>query len=50
MFGKLLEKRFGPLPELVLARIGSAKLAALDLWVDRFEAAKNLDDVFYESH
>ena len=44
---KLLQRRFGPLSESMLARIGSADLDTLDSWVDRFDSAHKLDDLFF---
>ena len=43
---KLLERRFGPLPEPVLERIRGAGFKQLDLWFDRGLAALNLRAVF----
>jgi predicted transposase/invertase (TIGR01784 family) len=43
---RLLTRRFGPLPEPVLARIRRAEFALLDRWFDRGIMAQHLDDVF----
>ena len=43
---RLLERRFGPLPESVRARIASADIDSLDLWVDPLHGAPSLDEVF----
>jgi hypothetical protein len=43
---KLLECRFGPLAEPIRARIASAGMDVLDRWIDRFEPATTLEDVF----
>jgi len=43
---RLLTRRFGPLPEPVLARIRRAEFALLDCWFDRGITAQSLDDVF----
>ena len=45
---RLLERRFGPLPAAVKARIRKANLAQLDAWVDRVLDAKSLNAVFTE--
>jgi hypothetical protein len=43
---RVLERRFGPLPESIRARIDSADVESLDRWVDRLDAAGSLDAVF----
>ncbi len=43
---RLLQKRFGPLPDQATQRIETASLADLDRWVDRTLDAPNLDAVF----
>lgn len=43
---KLLERRFGPLPESLPAKIHSANVETLDRWVDRLDNAPTLDAVF----
>ena len=43
---RLLERRFGPLPAAVKARIRKANLAQLDAWIDRVLDAKSLNAVF----
>ena len=43
---RLLERRFGPLPATVKARVGRANLAQLDAWIDRVLDAKSLGAVF----
>jgi hypothetical protein len=42
----LLAKRFGPLTSARRKRIGSAKLATIELWLDRAIDAPNLSSVF----
>jgi hypothetical protein len=42
----LLTKRFGQLPEPILARIRDADLVLLDRWFDRGITAASLDAVF----
>ena len=44
---RLLERRFGPLPAALKARIGRAKLTQLDAWIDRVLDAKSMDAVFW---
>ena len=46
---KLLQGRFGPLPEPALARVNAADTAELDLWVERVLTAASLADVLGES-
>jgi len=43
---RLLEKRFGALPEWVAEKLGSAKEAELLTWADRVLSARTLNDVF----
>ena len=43
---RLFEPRFGRLPAALKARIGRAKLAQLDAWIDRVLDAKSMDAVF----
>ena len=43
---RLLERRFGPLPAAVKARVDGADLDQLDVWLDRVLDAKNLNAVF----
>ena len=43
---RLLERRFGPLPAAVKARVDGADLDQLDVWIDRVLDAKNLNAVF----
>jgi hypothetical protein len=43
---KLLWRRFGPLSDEVIARIGRGTEAELDTWTDRIFDAKSLDEVF----
>jgi hypothetical protein len=40
-----LQRRFGPLPDKVVARIGAATIADLDGYADRVLTAKTLDEV-----
>jgi hypothetical protein len=42
---KLLEQRFGPLPEAMLQRIAAAELPALEAAVDRVFAIQSLDEL-----
>ncbi|MEX1369313.1 MAG: Rpn family recombination-promoting nuclease/putative transposase, partial [Nannocystaceae bacterium] len=43
---KLLQLRFGPLPETTRAMVDNAKSEQLDIWVERVLTAKSLDEVF----
>jgi hypothetical protein len=43
---RLLEKRFGTLPEWVSEKLGSAKEAELLTWADRVLSARTLNDIF----
>ncbi len=43
---RLLEKRFGPVPEAVRARVTAAEIDVLDQWLDRVLDAPTLDAVF----
>lgn len=43
---RLIERRFGPAPETVRARISAADSADLDAWADSAIDAPSLDDVF----
>ena len=43
---KLLQKRFGAVPPLLLARISSASLDQLEVWLDQVFDASSLDDLF----
>ena len=43
---RLLERRFGPLPQAVKDRIAAARPDTLELWGDRVLDAASLDDVF----
>jgi hypothetical protein len=43
---RLLDRWFGPLPELVLDRIGRAEPAQLERWFARGIMAQSLDAVF----
>jgi hypothetical protein len=42
---KLLQTRFGALPEAAVARVNAAGTAELDLWVERVLTAPSLEDV-----
>ncbi len=44
--GRLLTKRFGPMPAEFAARMQAASLPDLDIWTDRLLDAKSLSDVF----
>jgi len=46
---RLLERRFGPVSELMQARVSAADLDSLDQWLDRVLDAPTLDAVFDES-
>ena len=41
-----LDRRFGPLPDSVRQRVTSASIDQLEQWIDRFEVARQLSDVF----
>jgi hypothetical protein len=43
---RLLERRFGPVPDAVRERIGAAGLADLDTWIMRVLDAAAIDDIF----
>ena len=43
---RLLERRFGPVPEPVRARVAAADLDTLERWFDRGIDAPTLDAVF----
>ena len=43
---KLLQKRFGAVPPLVLARISAASLEQVEAWLDQVLDASSLDDLF----
>ena len=43
---RLLERRFGVLPNAILARVAAADVDSLDRWVDRVMDACDLDSVF----
>ena len=43
---RLLERRFGAVPEDARARIIAAPVGDLDAWLDAFVSASDLDDVF----
>lgn len=43
---RLLERRFGPLPDQVLTRLQTAEIAELDRWLDRVLDADSVDAVF----
>ena len=42
---RLLTKRFGPLPDVVVNQISQASVAQIDAWADRVLDAQSLDDV-----
>ncbi|NCA90611.1 MAG: DUF4351 domain-containing protein [Gammaproteobacteria bacterium] len=46
---RLLFRRFGPLPQEVLARIASASEAEITSWVDRVLDANCIEEVFHLS-
>lgn len=46
MLLRQLERRFGALPEDVIARVRGASVETLDIWADQVLAAATLDDVF----
>ncbi|MBF0097984.1 MAG: DUF4351 domain-containing protein [Magnetococcales bacterium] len=43
---RLLQRRFGQVPDPVKAKVTDAKLESLEAWTDRILDAKTLDDVF----
>ena len=43
---RLLERRFGAVPEDARARVLAAPVEDLDAWLDAFVSASDLDDVF----
>ncbi|MBF0097214.1 MAG: DUF4351 domain-containing protein [Magnetococcales bacterium] len=43
---RLLQRRFGQLPDTISAKVMEAKLESLDVWSDRILDANTLDDVF----
>ena len=43
---RLLELRFGAVPEEARARVHTAPVGGLDAWLDAFVSASSLDDVF----
>ncbi len=49
-FYKLLEKRFGSLPENIVQRLKQANENTLDIWGDAFLTAQTLDDVFTKTN
>jgi hypothetical protein len=46
LLGRLLTRRFGPLPDTVRERIDTATLEQLAAWSDRVLDASTLDEVF----
>ena len=46
LLSRLLTRRFGELPEAVVARLKSADSTLLELWGDRVLDASSLDEVF----
>ena len=43
---RLLARRFGPLPAVIVAQIAAASVDEIELWCDRVLDAASLDDVF----
>ena len=43
---RLLDRRFGPIPESLRSQVNGANLVTLDLWFDRALDASTLDAVF----
>ncbi len=48
MLSRLLERRFGKLPEWVAERVETAKEDAILAWFDRAVSAPTVDEVFKE--
>jgi predicted transposase YdaD len=48
LLSKQLERRFGPLPEAIMARLRAAGSADLERWAVRLLAAQSLDEVLAE--
>lgn len=46
MLLRLLQRRFGELPDAAIERVRGGSLAELDAWSDRFVSARSLDEVF----
>ena len=43
---KILERRFGPLPEDVRARISTANAETIETWAENLDSARTLPDIF----
>ncbi len=46
---RLLERRFGALPEAIQTRLAQASISQLDTWGERILDTTTLDDVFEDS-
>lgn len=49
LLGRVLSRRFGPLPKPDIDRLAQATPEQLELWADRVLDAASLDDVFTEN-
>lgn len=49
LLGRLLTRRFGPLPKSVTERLAHATTGQLEVWAERVLDARTLDDVFVEN-
>jgi hypothetical protein len=45
---KIVEWRFGPIPEPIRTRLAKANVETIEQWVDRTKAATTLDEIFGE--
>ena len=43
---KILERRFGPIPEDVRVRISTANAETIETWAENLESARTLTDIF----
>lgn len=49
LLGRMLNRRFGPLPKSIIDRLAHATPDQLEIWADRVLEADKLDDVFAEN-